>query len=433
MRKKTVYSTCAATAFLFVLGGASLITSGTALSNRSLIPAPILEIDPQATASTGEVRALVIVTDFADTSYESNRLSDETMQNYLFGSGKSDCYPCENLTDYFDRASYGALHMTGDVYHYTASGNIADYESSEYGYELLVQEVLSGLNDTIDYTQYDGNHDGYIDALCLSVPTGGNADFWYGCTATWYMTDLTDTDGMKLYHYVISDEQPYNDTMSYYLSTLTHEYGHCMGLPDYYRYKTIDGWQATTGAGGIERMDEAEGDFCSLSKLLLGWYSSSEIQTFNLEGKESQTFTLSDDSLSGSCLLLPKKSSDGYFSEYFLVDYLTPSANYDDLFTDGGVRIYHVDLDRAIDEWNTPYLKYDNFSPDYDSSGTGKRLIRLANENGDFYSAGATIDASVSGFHWYDESGKETVSSGYTISVDSISDGKCKLTVTLAK
>lgn len=57
--------------------------------------------------------------------------------------------------------------MTGNVFHYTAKGTIASYEKTNDGYETLVREVLSGLNDTIDYTDYDSDGDGYIDALCL--------------------------------------------------------------------------------------------------------------------------------------------------------------------------------------------------------------------------------------------------------------------------
>ena len=84
--------------------------------------------------------------------------------------------------------------MTGNVFHYTAKGTIASYEKTNDGYETLVREVLSGLNDTIDYTNYDSDGDGYIDALCLSVPSRGNADFWYGCTASWWASTQCHLD-----------------------------------------------------------------------------------------------------------------------------------------------------------------------------------------------------------------------------------------------
>ena len=84
--------------------------------------------------TTGNVRALVVVVDFADAKYDTDRrLSDEEISSYLFGTDNTEFYPCESLTSYFDRASYGSLHMTGNVFHYTAKGTIASYEKTADG------------------------------------------------------------------------------------------------------------------------------------------------------------------------------------------------------------------------------------------------------------------------------------------------------------
>ena len=83
------------------------------------------------------------------------------------------------------------------------------------------------------------------------------------------------------------DEQSYADTMDYYLGTLAHEYGHCMGLPDYYKYGLRENFKATMGDAGLERMDESEGDFCPLSKLLLGWYTPASVQIYQPSDKKS--------------------------------------------------------------------------------------------------------------------------------------------------
>ena len=48
----------------------------------------------------------------------------------------------QHLTNYFSRASYGARHMTGNVFHYTAKGTIASYETTDDGYETMNSPTL---------------------------------------------------------------------------------------------------------------------------------------------------------------------------------------------------------------------------------------------------------------------------------------------------
>ena len=59
-----------------------------------------------------------------------------------------------------------------------------------------------------------------------------------------------------------------------------------------------------------------------------------------------------------------------------ILDYITPNGNYDGLFSSGGLRIYHVDATLANDEYGTPYLTADNYSPVYDSTNNGRRNRR---------------------------------------------------------
>ena len=62
-----------------------------------------------------------------------------------------------------------------------------------------------------------------------------------------------------------------------------------------------------------------------------------------------------------------------------ILDYITPNGNYDGLFSSGGLRIYHVDATLANDEYGAPYLTADNYSPVYDSTNNGRRILRLVN------------------------------------------------------
>lgn len=63
---------------------------------------------------------------------------------------------------------------------------MSDYESGSY--EKLVMEVLTGLDSQIDYSDYDGNSDGIIDCLAITVPLDGANEetlkHWYGNTSS---------------------------------------------------------------------------------------------------------------------------------------------------------------------------------------------------------------------------------------------------------
>jgi hypothetical protein len=176
-------------------------------------------------------------------------------------------------------------------------------------------------------------------------------------------------------------------------------------------------------------MDDSIGDFCSFSKLMYGWLKSSEVQAYT--GSGTQTFQLSDASNVGSCLILPITSTeDDYTSEYFLVEYVTNTGNNSDIYTeDSGVRIFHIQAETATDAWDRTAFKYENYAETY--LGDDKiRVIRLVGDNSGFYHAGDTIQFGTTNFAAYDTSGNQTIDTGYTITVGTLTDGTYPITVT---
>ena len=65
--------------------------------------------------------------------------------------------------------------MTGDVFTYTASGSIADYNEDKV---KLVEEVLDYYEASVDFSEYDADGDGVIDCRCdhQSEHSGAAAD-----------------------------------------------------------------------------------------------------------------------------------------------------------------------------------------------------------------------------------------------------------------
>jgi M6 family metalloprotease-like protein len=422
--KKALSGACAFVFFaMSALNGSNLID----VSARNLYYAPVDELNCSTCPSTGNIRSLVVVVDFKDAKYNDNRLSDEELKNDLYGDGVEANTPFDSVSGFYNRASYGELSVSGDVYSYTAKKNIADYEDSVNGFEPLVTEVINALNKKIDFTKYDSDKDGYVDSLIFSIAAGSSTDFWYGCTATWWSMHEPKMDGEAINQYIINDEQPYYDTLTRYTSVVCHEMGHTMGLPDYYKYNVTDNWEGLNGTAGKELMDDADGEFGAFSKLMLGYVKKNNAKILTADGIKASdkeiSITLKNDEKSPSVMIIKRKTgSSSRFSEYFIAEYV--SGN------DGtGLRIYHIDSKLINQYGDGSTFKYEGFSSYYDTTGNGIRVIRLVNDGNGFFKKGDKINAKTSGFGWYDGNGSETVDPGFTIKVKSISEDKCVLTL----
>lgn len=397
----------------------------------TLIEAPVSLLDASL-PSVGNAKMLMVYVDFADVKYRPDAYSNEFMENELFGEG-TGAAPYESVSTWFERSSFGNLHIDGDVYHYTCSGKMSDYMKNEDEYEPFAMEVMKGLDSQIDFSDYDENHDGVIDAIAFTVPLDYADEetkyFWYGNTSTWYDNPYFSVDNMRVNKFIIMDVMPNKKDLRYLKQTLIHEMGHCMGLPDYYPYFTEDEREGFYGDAGDERMDDSYGDFCSYSKLLLGWLKDTEIQSYS--GSGTQTFLLDDASQKGSCLILPISSEAGdYLSEYFLVEYITKSGNNADMFSrKDGVRIFHIQSEFKTDFWGNVTIRYQAYSMSY--MGDDKiRVARLVNDNNGFYKSGDTVRFGTTNFAAYDKNGYQTIDTGYTVKIGEKKDGKYEITVT---
>ena len=413
-------------------------------TDKALIPAPVTDIEPDM-PSVGEVSILAVAVNFPDRAHDKN-MSAEDIHELIFGDAKPNDYihPLESITAYYDRASYGRLHLTGDVYIYTAQRPIDYYLDKT---DLLVAEVLTGLDAQINYKKYDANDDAAMDTLLLALPGQPRTDYWWPCSGDSTLHQYFDgvcPGNLCIGAWPLSDLSGFN-------STWVHELGHAMGLPDYYVYPQKDEYgneeelspeeyYGLNGDAGTEMMDDAFGDMCAFSKLMLGWYKTDEVQIYT---GGTKTFTLDSSQHSPGCILIPREDlndprTDLFHSEFFLIESVTNDENnaagfYENsrypLFRSGGVRIMHCDSELWDGYWG-PEFKWNNYGQLYDSSNKKQRVLRLVNEGGGFFRAGAQVSFGTQGFGWYSSSGNVSVDPGIIITVNSLdSDGHCTITV----
>lgn len=393
--------------------------------------------------SQGKVDLLIFYVDFPDCKFRYDP-SVEDIERIAFGKEdeKSAMYPFESLSAFYKRASKGALELDGKAYKYTCSEKINHYGSDIYKSEFA-EEVVKNMDADVDYSRFDANGDGLIDAILFCVPDTANDD-WWSCAGQYYGEKLT-VDGVTIGHMITGNAaiKSFNSYVNF-TSTYSHEMAHCMGLPDFYLYsatKDIDGMH---GSAGFELMDEAYSDLSAVSKLMLGWLREDEVQVYD-PAKGEQTFTIvNGQSEGGNCLIIPRGDLNGYKSEFLIVEYTTLEGNNSLLESafkrnrvlGSGISVKHIEANVFTDEYGT-FFKYQSGHDDYTNKDKGRRFIRLVNEaegedrhkTDNFFHTGDVISNDVKGFAWYDSSGSETIDPKITITVGELKDNAYTVTV----
>ncbi|MBQ7003235.1 MAG: hypothetical protein IJN57_04605 [Oscillospiraceae bacterium] len=403
-------------------------------STEAFYDAPIAEVDA-GLPSQGTGNLVIFYVDFPDCRYTTD-FTAEQIEQMAFGEENpaSACYPFESMSAFYARSSKGALDLNGTVFRYTAKENRAVYDNDKV---KIVEECYEAFKDSVDFSQYDGDGDGKIDATLITVPTAAGDDAWWPCAGD-FGDPYYAVDGKNLGHLITGNAEiistgDYKNFVSSYL----HEMGHCMGLPDYYLYNSND-YEAFHGDAGQELMDvDAYSDFGCFSKLMLGWYRRDQVQVYD-SSAGSQTFLLnSAQTDQGNCVIIPYGTLDGqFFSEYFMIEYITDDDNNCGINRDiswwqkvsEGVRVFHVKADLQRDYWYT-YLKYQNGSEFCGGNDDGIRLIRLVGDGQGVFTTGSVIGSGTSGFGWYDSSENESINPGVTITVGDLVNGQYSVTV----
>ena len=401
--------------------------------NPFLTP-PIKVIDA-GLPSQGTGNLVIFYVDFPDCPYTYAPTAEE-IQQIAFGAEDTTNpnYPFESMSAFYSRSSKGSMKLTGKVFRYTAKENQAAYDTDK---NKLLHECYEAFDAEVDFSQFDGDGDGKIDATLLTVPTAAGDTNWWPCAGD--SGSMKTFDGVGIGHLITGNAQ-IDSVTSYknFTTSYQHEMGHCMGLPDYYLYYTEDfeAFHGEVNTAGLELMDvDVSTDFCCFSKLQLGWYKKEQILAYDTAKGGEQSFTLTNAQTdNGNCLILPYGDLN-YNSEYLILEYFTAERNnsspiYEWMSSGNGIRAYHVKADIHDNGWWKHY-KYENGSEFTNYDDKGIRLIRLVNdaEGGNPYISGQTMDGNISGWHWYAEDESESVDTGYTVKIGELKDGSYTVTV----
>jgi M6 family metalloprotease-like protein len=260
--------------------------------------------------------------------------------------------PTGSVRDVYLENSYGQLTLNSTVYgwvdlphteQYYAAGN------SGLGTNVW-QAIIDALNladPLIDFSQYDENGDGFVDAIAF-IHSGYGAE-WGGVDADgtdytnriwshrWSIPPWTSAEGVSVSAYHISPAL-WNVSGSEIgrIGVIAHETGHFFGLPDLYDTdgvgEGIGSYCMMANSWGFTGDQHNPPHFSAWSKLFLGWLSPTVLSVpGNYIARGAEQFKDI------------YKISTGYpAGEYLLIENREPYG-FESTMPQGGLCIWHID------------------------------------------------------------------------------------------
>ncbi len=309
----------------------------------------------QGVAVQGTYRIPVLTIMYSNTA--APPYASPELQRKLFTGPTSS----RTLTQFYTEMSRGLVTLTGTVGDWTrVSQPDTVYEGADNGLRAgllgpLFREVLDQADRTVDFRQYDGNGDGYVDFVAFVHPEAGGecqpnsrnvwSHRWTYLAATggrepYYQTD----DGVRISDYVIQPAYNCGSTSAIDIGVFAHEFGHAFGLPDL--YDTSPDGPTNSGIGewglmgsGNYNQPSSPAHMEAWSKVELGWMPVVTL-------KQSAARVLLDPAETvGSAVRVdipPLAGSTAPSGEYFLLENRQRIGS-DQHLNGTGLLVWHVD------------------------------------------------------------------------------------------
>jgi len=301
--------------------------------------------------SLGDQKLLVVPVQLSNGTAWTDTMKTR-LNNAIFGTS-SDTY-WESVSSFYKKSSYGAITITGEITTPLVISNYTVSSLNKVGSSAPDDVVIPAFYNSASadlLKKYDQDGDGRVDATLFVYSNPYNQDgsgaYW---AWVWYPDNGTNLSKPKISTYFWVSYTFMNDSGSNYIDahTFIHECGHILGLDDYYCYDETNAYDA---AGDKEMQAYNIGDQGMFSKLELGWANPYVLDSSHAS---SVTIPLRSSALYPDALLLNDSWNGTPNDEYILVEYYTPEGNnYLDshtqysgrelMYTNSGLRIYHVD------------------------------------------------------------------------------------------
>jgi len=316
---------------------------------------------------TGSPRSLVILVNFADKNFVVKN-EKQAFTNLLNEKGYSANGGTGSARDYFSDASNGIFAPQFDVVGpYTLPQNMEYYggnvnDNDKNPRQMVLDACRLADEAGMDFKQYDTDNNGVIDNVFIyyagynEAEGGGDNTVW---PHRWSMPSGSNYrfDGVQVWDYACTSElRGRTGTNMCGIGTFAHEFGHVLGLPDYYatdgsEHFTLDKWHIMD-AGAYLNNGRTPPTYSAYDRFFLDWLKPVEL-------KVAQNVTIEPLLSSNQAYIITKDGNHNMIGndpqprEFFVLEN-RQKTGWDAYLPASGMLIWHID-----------YLKnaWDNNSP----------------------------------------------------------------------
>lgn len=329
----------------------------------------------QSVAPSGSIRNLVVLIRFSN--HVGRALPSPADVDVLFNAigGDPVLAPTGSIRDLYLQNSYGQMELNSDVSAWiTVSGSEQYYANGESGDSTLweaLREALDELNQTLDFSQYDSNNDGFIDSIAFlhsgygaewggtDVDGTGSADRIWSHRWDIQNPSWISNEGVQVSSYHISPALwGTSGSRIGRIGVIAHETGHFFGLPDLYDTdgggEGIGSYGLMANSWGFSGSQLCPPHLSPWSKMQLGWINPVNIS-------QPGEYTLGQSETNNEYFII----TEGYSNNEYLMIENRQNDGFDCSMPQGGLAIFHIDDEAGFNTEGYPGKRWPNDGKHY--------------------------------------------------------------------
>jgi len=271
----------------------------------------------------GEGKIAVFLIEFPDYPNENPVATQEYYDKLYFSGGLETSWENTTVAEFYREQSYGKLNLSGQVFDwYTAKHERSYYDHRKA--ELIMEAAEYYQNQGVDFSQFDGDGDGILDAIAFhfsgdcSVETD---DPWYSGVCYTQPYGFGTIDGLR-FQKIVQVYEGANKELNNIISIVCHELMHTLGMPDLYGER----WHPLVAVNDL--MSKNEPMINPYTKMLLGWQETVQVITSDTENIRLDLYGTSEN---GKAVIVTDEYK-GLFDEFYMV-----------AFRMHGLTVWHID------------------------------------------------------------------------------------------